>query len=88
MNCCGQKRQQWQQNTLSLRESVPAPADPVMRNPVQLQYKGTNTIMITGKQTGYIYLFAEGETALSVDSRDVEQVLSASTEISLSTVNK
>jgi hypothetical protein len=83
MNCCGQKRQQWQQRTLSHQEPVPAHADPVLENPVQLQYNGTNTILVKGKQTGYLYIFAAGEPALAVDGRDVQEILSVSGEISL-----
>ena len=83
MSCCGQKRQLWQHRTLPYQEPVPAYTDPVLENPVQLQYKGTNTIMVKGKQTGYLYIFAAGEPALAVDGRDVQGILSVSGEISL-----
>ena len=83
MNCCGQKRQQWAQRTLPHREQVPARVDPVLENPVKLQYNGTNTILVKGRQTGNIYIFAAGEPALEVDGRDVQEILSASGEISL-----
>jgi hypothetical protein len=83
MNCCGQKRYQWQQSTLTNKEPVPANADPVLEDPVQLQYNGTNTILVKGTRTGYLYIFAGGEPALAIDGRDVQDILSLSGEFSL-----
>lgn len=83
MNCCGQKRNQWQQKMLADKKQIPANAEPVLENPVQLKYNGTSTILVKGKQTGNIYLFEAGEPALTVDGRDVQEILSGSREISL-----
>jgi hypothetical protein len=83
MGCCGQKRQQWQQRMQSYPGPVQTAAEPVPEHPVRLRYKGTNTIMVKGEQSGFIYLFAAGEPGLAVDGRDVQQILSVSQEFSL-----
>ncbi len=82
MNCCGQKRQQWQQKT-TYRKSAPIFLGPVLENPVQLCYHGTNTYLIKGPETGYLYLFAAQEPGLMVDGRDVPQLLAESQKFSL-----
>ncbi len=83
MGCCGQKRLQWQQKAQTYREQAPAVDYPVPEHPVEIRYKGTNTIMVKGEQSGFIYLFAPGETGLAVDRKDVPQILSASEDFSL-----
>lgn len=87
MSCCGQKRLQWQQRTPSYQEQAPANtnADPVLENPVKLRYYGKSTIMVKGRHTGYLYLFAGGEPALAVDGRDVQDILSVSQDFSVTT---
>jgi hypothetical protein len=74
MNCCGQKRQQWQQE-ITPREIISAPIQPVLENPVAIAYNGTTSCIIKGAATGYIYLFAPQETGLMVDGRDVEEMV-------------
>jgi hypothetical protein len=83
MNCCGQKRYQWQQRMSADKEPVPVHAEPVLENPVQLQYSGINTILVKGKQTGYLYIFGAGEPALTVDGRDVQEILSLHAELTI-----
>ena len=69
MNCCGQKRQQWQQQIIQPVDT-PGSTEPVLENPVSLRYLGSTSCLIKGHQTGYLYLFAEKEHSLMVDSRD------------------
>ncbi|MEP6596529.1 MAG: hypothetical protein ABJA71_11315 [Ginsengibacter sp.] len=82
MNCCGQKRLQWQQKT-TYRKSAPISLDLVLENPVQLCYHGTHTHLIKGPETGYLYLFSAQEPGLMVDGRDVPQLLAGSQKFSL-----
>jgi len=58
--------------------------DPVIKKAVKIKYSGKNTMMVTGKVTGLIYIFAPGERALKVDSRDVVGLLAKSTDFALS----
>lgn len=74
MSCCGQKRQQWQQNN-SVKEVVPVSLEPVLENPVVVQHKGSSSVMIKGKITGYIYVFAANDAGLKVDGRDAAVIL-------------
>jgi hypothetical protein len=83
MNCCGQKRHQWQQRMLSDNEPVHTKSEPVPENPVKLKYNGTNTIMVKGKQTGYLYIFGAGEPPFAVDGRDAQDILANSGKFSL-----
>ncbi len=76
MSCCGQKRNQWQQSMRPSQASVDN-TDPVIENPVKLQYHGRGTIMVKGEITGNLYMFTEGEAALTVDGRDVPGLLRA-----------
>ena len=82
MNCCGQKRQQWQQKT-TLGKSVKVSLEPVLENPVQLHYHGTNSYLTKGRQTGYLYLFAALEPGLMVDGRDAPELLAGSHKFSI-----
>ena len=73
MSCCGQKRRQWQQERLPQQTMQNIP-EPVLQNPVLLQYNGSHSQMAKGENSGLLYLFASGET-LAVDSRDVTPLL-------------
>ncbi|MEP7264243.1 MAG: hypothetical protein ABI772_07090 [Bacteroidota bacterium] len=81
MSCCGQKRQQWQQNNL-IEEIIPVSLEPVLENPVLIQYSGPASKMIKGNVTGYIYLFAADDDGLQVDGSDVALMLNESVELS------
>lgn len=82
MNCCGQKRSQWQQQATHRRlEAVYR--EPVLENPVHLQYRGTESYLVKGPETGLLYLFAPLEPGLPVDGRDVESLLERSQQFSL-----
>ena len=74
MSCCGQKRQQWQQQMIQpqLAPNIP---EPVLENPLPLQYNGSHSYMIKGPCTGLLYLFAAHGQSLLVDSRDVASLL-------------
>ena len=73
MSCCGQKRQQWQQQMTTV-QSAPTLPEPVLEKPVAIQYNGSNSHLVTGEKTGLLYLFANGKS-LKVDSRDVTALL-------------
>lgn len=74
MSCCGQKRQQWQQQ---MRQPQPAPTmpEPALEDPVPLLYYGPHSYMIKGRVSGLLYLFAGNGKSLMVDSRDVTWLL-------------
>ena len=74
MNCCGQKRQQWQQQKIQQADTIVL-AEPVLENPVSLRYSGLSSCVIKGAKTGYLYLFAGNEESLMVDSRDAVYLL-------------
>ena len=74
MSCCGQKRQQWQQQ-MTQPQPAPKTPEPVLENPVPLQYNGSHSHMIKGPSTGLLYLFAANGKSLMVDSRDVTSLL-------------
>jgi hypothetical protein len=74
MSCCGQKRRQWQQQ-MTHAQSAPTIPEPVLENPVLLQYHGSHSHMIKGTATGLLYLFAANGKSLEVDSRDVTSLL-------------
>ncbi len=82
MSCCGQKRLQWQQRT---KPSVPAPApaQPVLENPVEIKYSGIKSHLVKGITTGYLYLFGEQQPNLMVDSRDAALLLQDTQKFSL-----
>ena len=82
MNCCGQKRQQWQQKTIQ-QADTPVSLEPVLENPVSLRYLGPASCLIKGSETGYLYLFAGREHSLMVDSRDAVYLLEESQKFSL-----
>lgn len=82
MSCCGQKRQQWHQENTRLQPAQVA-AEPVLQDPVSLQYNGTNSHLVTGPKTGYLYLFAAKGNSLMVDSRDVPTLLAEAQKFSL-----
>ena len=82
MSCCGQKRQQWQQQ-ISYQEPQQAQPELILENTVPLQFNGTSSIMIKGPKTGYLYLFAPKETGLLVDGRDAPLILEGSQNFSL-----
>lgn len=73
MNCCGQKRQSWL--TEKNDQHTIQHAEPILENPLKVQYQGTSARMITGVHTGNIYLFEAGEPGLSVDDRDASGIL-------------
>ena len=74
MSCCGQKRQQWQQQ-MSRPQPEPASPGPVLEQPVPVLYNGSQSYMVTGETTGLLYLFAANGESLAVDSRDVTSLL-------------
>ena len=82
MSCCGQKRQQWQKETIAWK-SVPVSMEPVLENPVVIHYHGSSSYMVKGPNTGYLYLFAASEAGLSVDGRDAPLLLAVSRKFSL-----
>jgi hypothetical protein len=88
MSCCGQKRLNWQQNTISHPETPPPPPDPKPLNPVPIGYDGRTTVMVKGKQSGFLYIFAPGEQGLTVDERDVNQILSESKKFFMASKGK
>jgi hypothetical protein len=81
MSCCGQKRQQWQQEMK--KETVMVSAEPILEKPVKLRYHGTNSLLIKGPVSGYTYLFAAKDPGLLIDSRDAEQFLEDSQKFSM-----
>jgi hypothetical protein len=81
MNCCGQKRQQWQQESTLKSEEVFR--EPVLENPVQLRYNGTDNHLVKGPKTGILYLFAPLEAGLMVDGQDAPMLLADSKKFSL-----
>jgi hypothetical protein len=83
MGCCGEKRQQWQQSEIDRQEPMHSNAKAVMENMVKIRYNGKNTAMVKGIETGFLYIFAPGESNLGVDGRDVQQILSVSEEFTL-----
>jgi hypothetical protein len=82
MNCCGQKRQQWQQKTAQQEPMQVSPV-PVLESPVLLCYHGSGTLLIKGSKTGYLYLFAPNEPGLTVDMHDAQEFLMQSGKFSL-----
>jgi hypothetical protein len=82
MSCCGQKRLQWQQKTTHQQYESVSP-ELVLENPVPISYHGTNTCLIRGTKTGYLYLFSAHEPGLMIDERDVPQLLAESQKFSL-----
>ena len=82
MNCCGQKRQQWQQK-IAHQKSTPVSLEPILENPVKLYYQGTSTCLVKGSETGYIYLFTAQEPGLMVDGRDAPLLVAESQKFSL-----
>lgn len=73
MNCCGQKRQSWL--TEKNDQHTTQHAEPILENPLKVQYQGTSACMTTGVHTGNIYLFKAGEPGLTVDARDAAEIL-------------
>ena len=82
MSCCGQKRQQWQQQ---MAQAQPAPKAPeqVLENPIPVQYNGSHSYLVKGPQTGLLYLFAAKGNSLMVDSRDASLLLADGQKFSL-----
>jgi len=74
MSCCGQKRQQWQQQMVQPQAALREP-EPGLENPVSIQYRGPHSYMIKGPATGLLYLFAGNGNSLMVNSRDVKSIL-------------
>ena len=70
MSCCGQKRQAWRETVQAKIQAVATPP-PVLQNPVFLHHVGPSSMVIKGDISGFTYLFAGQETALTVDARDV-----------------
>ena len=83
MSCCGQRRQQWQQS--SGRESTMAPLRPILENPVPVRHHGSESCLMKGPVTGYLYLFAANEPGLMVDGRDAPLLAAGSEKFSLVT---
>jgi hypothetical protein len=84
MDCCGQKRRNWQRSQALYHGPDPARQNPAVHHPVRLKYRGSETIMVKGIQSGFLYIFAPGEHGLEVDGRDVEQLLAGPGEFSKS----
>ena len=82
MNCCGQKRLHWLQETTH-REPGSVSQEPVLEKPVPLHYHGTDNYLVKGPQTGLLYLFAPREPGLMVDGQDAPLLLAGSQKFSL-----
>ncbi len=80
MGCCGQRRQAWRerealdaQRSSGSRQQSPSP--PALQNPRVLHHLGASSLLVKGAVTGHVYLFAAGDTSLSVDERDMPALL-------------
>ena len=74
MSCCGQNRQAWREWNQA-KVQAPAPAPPVLQNPVTVHHLGNASLVIKGAVSGHTYLFAGNNAGLSVDERDVPELL-------------
>lgn len=73
MSCCGQKRQAWREHTQA--REVPPPAEPVIQNPTTIYYAGEYSLVVKGAVSGHFYLFSGEKEGLSVDERDIPELL-------------
>lgn len=75
MSCCGQKRQAWRKSEVTRVQPPGSSSPPVLQNPSVLYFFGETSLVIKGTVTGNTYLFADRNTGLSVDERDLPAFL-------------
>jgi len=76
MSCCGQKRQSWRNKEVIKIQPPSSPSPPVLQNPSVLYFLGETSLVIKGSVTDNTYLFADRNTGLNVDERDIPAFLS------------
>lgn len=74
MSCCGQKRQAWREYT-EAKEAPTPPPPPVIQNPTTIYYAGDSSLVVKGAVSGHFYLFSGEKEGLSVDERDIPELL-------------
>ena len=71
MSCCGQKRNEYKQESANNQTATPhnAPLPQLWRD-VRFEYTGQKTLTVTGPVTGKLYLFTQPGDKQLVDYRD------------------
>jgi hypothetical protein len=77
MSCCGKKREALRTRMMMLPPSPTVFKPPALslQNPTKLAYRGESSIVVRGSHTGLSYLFSGDGAALTVDERDVAELV-------------